>query len=432
MSTQNIEGKATGKKERVIFHMDGDAFFVGVEVAKNPALRGLPVVTGEERGIVSALSYEAKALGIVRGMPIFRLKKNFPQVIIMPGDYRSYAAYSRAMFDIVRRYADVVEEYSIDECFADLTGLDRTFIQDKCMTYLEIAERIKSEISSELNLSVSVGIAPTKVLAKAASKWVKPDGLTVIEPERAREFLAAIPIGKVWGIGPRTARVMQQKGVVTAGDFAEQTVGWVREHFSKPYEVLWRELKGEAVMRVDAEQKTEYKSIQKTRTFHPATNDRHFLLSELSKHIEDACRKARRYDLAARHISFFLKTTYFHYAGYSAALLAPTNAPEPIVALALEHLADMLAVHGDGVLYRTTGVTLHELVPASLVQEDLFGALLRSEDLARKFKVVHECIDVLEEKQGQRLVHLASSHASLLRKKKGTNEDDLDRDLLFL
>src|SRR3989338_7294143 len=132
--------------------MDGDAFFVGVEVAKNPKLKGLPVVTGEERGIVSALSYEAKALGIVRGMPIFRVKKDFPKVLVLPGDYVSYARYSSKMFDIVRRYADDVEEYSIDECFADLTGLEPPLK----MSYLQIAERIKREINSELQLSVSI------------------------------------------------------------------------------------------------------------------------------------------------------------------------------------------------------------------------------------------------------------------------------------
>ena len=116
--------------------MDGDAFFVGVEVAKNPKLKGKPVVTGEERGIVSALSYEAKAIGIVRGMSIYKVKKDFPSVIVVPGDYAAYAKYSSMMFDIVRRYADDVEEYSIDECFADLTGLDRPLK----MTYKEIAK----------------------------------------------------------------------------------------------------------------------------------------------------------------------------------------------------------------------------------------------------------------------------------------------------
>ena len=97
------------KKEKTILHIDGDAFFVGVEMAKNPKLKGKPVVTGEERGIVSALSYEAKAIGIKRGMPIFRVKRDFPKVIILPGDYKAYVKYSGKMFDIVRRYADDVE-----------------------------------------------------------------------------------------------------------------------------------------------------------------------------------------------------------------------------------------------------------------------------------------------------------------------------------
>src|SRR3989344_643518 len=161
-------------REKTILHMDGDAFFVGCEVSKNPKLKGKAVVTGEERGIVSALSYEAKAKGIVRGMPIFSLRKSFPEVLVLPGDYACYTRLSRAMFDIVRRYADEVEEYSIDECFADLTGLDKPLK----MSYLEIAERIKKEVNEELGLSVSIGLGPSKVLAKVASKWQKPNGLT--------------------------------------------------------------------------------------------------------------------------------------------------------------------------------------------------------------------------------------------------------------
>jgi len=157
--------------------MDGDAFFVSCEVAKNPKLKGKPVVTGEERGIVSALSYEAKALGITRGMSIYKVKKDYPRVIVVPGDYKSYAKYSGMMFDIVRRYADDVEEYSIDECFADLTGLDKPLK----MSYEEIGQRIKKEINDELGLSVSVGLASSKVLAKVASKYVKPNGFTIIE-----------------------------------------------------------------------------------------------------------------------------------------------------------------------------------------------------------------------------------------------------------
>jgi DNA polymerase-4/DNA polymerase V len=280
---------------------------VGVEVAKDPKLKGLPVVTGQERGIVSALSYEAKALGITRGMPIFRVKKLFPTVIIMSGDYKSYATYSAKMFDIVRRYADDVEEYSIDECFADLTGLEPLLK----MSYLEIAQRIKKEVNEELGLSITIGLAPTKVLAKVASKWVKPNGLTVITKDTAGDFLSKMSIDKIWGIGPRTAKKMIEMGIKTAGDFVNKDIVWVKENFSKPYEVIWNELRGEMMIHINTETKDEYASIQKTRTFHPATNDKVFLLSQLSKNIEDACAKARHYDLTPKKISFFLKPVSF-------------------------------------------------------------------------------------------------------------------------
>ncbi len=414
-------GKNEVKKEKVIFHMDGDAFFVGVEVAKNPALRGKPVVTGEERGIVSALSYEAKALGIVRGMPIFKVKKNFPAVIVLPGDYASYVRYSRKMFEIVCRYADDIEEYSIDECFADLTGLDRTLR----MTYTEIAERIKYEVNTEMDLSVSIGLAPTKVLAKVASNWVKPNGLTVITRETTLEFLTQKPIGKIWGIGPRTATFLEAKGIRTAGDFVGKGREWVKENLSKPYEIIWLELLGVYMLSIDPLPKTVYSSIQKTRSFHPATNDRIFLLSQLSKHIEEACTKARHYKLIPRKISFFLKTKDFQYKTYSVTLSAPTHAPEILVDLVKSKFKE---IYRAGVLYRTTGVTLHDLVSDSCSQADLFGGTSE----AHKFELIHKQIDILESKFGKRVVHLGSTHNALGHKALGTDADDIDRNLLFL
>lgn len=408
-------------KEKVLLHMDGDAFFVGVEVAKNPKLKGLPVVTGEERGIVSALSYEAKALGIVRGMPIFKLKKEFPQVIILAGDYASYAKYSSMMFDIVRRYADDVEEYSIDECFADLTGLTRPLK----MSYLEIAQRIKKEVNKELNLSVTIGLAPTKVLAKVASKWVKPNGLTVITRETMRDFLAEMDIEKIWGIGPRTSKKLIQEGIITAQDFIDKDISWVKEHYSAPYETIWKELHGISVMKLNADAKDTYSSIQKTRTFHPSTNDKIFLLSQLSKHIEEACAKARHYDLTPKKISFFLKDRDFNYSIRSVTLDVPTNSPEVLADIAAIELDK---IHKRGILYRTCGVTLHELCVHYKAQGNLFG----NADMADKFEAIHRQLDILESKLGKKVVHLGSTHNALTREVKGTDMDDIGRNLLFL
>jgi DNA polymerase-4/DNA polymerase V len=408
-------------KNKTILHIDGDAFFVGVEVAKNPKLKGKPVVTGEERGIVTALSYEAKALGVKRGMPIYQIKKHFPQVIIIPGDYKSYAKYSSLMFDIVRRYVDDVEEYSIDECFGDLTGLE----QPLKMSYKQIAERIKKEVNEELDLSVSLGVAPTKVLAKIASKWVKPNGLTVIERDKVKEFLVKTPIGKIWGIGPRTSESLERRGIKTALDFINKDISWVRNNLSKPYEVIWQELNGIYCIEIDSEPKTAYSSIQKTRTFHPATNDKIFLLSQLSKHVEEACTKARHFKLVAKKVSFFLKTSNFEYHTCSVSLNSPTNAPEVIVTLIGEKLKE---IHYQGTPYRTAGVTLHDLVSSAVTQNDLFGGSVQK----NKFEIVHEQIDSLEKKFGKKVVYLASTQKAIKRKTSGTDADDVERDLLFL
>jgi DNA polymerase-4/DNA polymerase V len=401
--------------------MDGDAFFVAVEIAKNPKLKGKAVVTGEEKGIVTALSYEAKALGVTRGLPVFQLKKLFPKVIILPGDYRSYAIYSQKMFDIVRRYADDVEEYSIDECFADLTGLDKPLK----MSYRQIAERIQKEIMDELSVSVSIGIAPTKVLAKVASKWKKPFGITVIEKEGIEDFLKNTTIGKIWGIGRQTTNFMHKMNIDTGYDFISKNVSWIREHLARPYETLWQELKGDSLLAIDPKPKTDYSSIQKTRSFHPATNDSIFLLSRLSKNIEEACAKARHYKLIPKKLSFFLKTRNFEYHRCVIPLSAPTNAPELLLKLIEEQFN---TIYQKGVLYRTTGVTLFELVPSSASQSDLFGGT----DRAHKFEAIHNQIDSLENKFGKKVVYLASTHRALKAKEKGTDADDLDRDLLFL
>ncbi|MDO8603839.1 MAG: DNA polymerase IV [bacterium] len=408
-------------KEKVIFHIDGDAFFVGVEVAKNPKLKGLPVVTGEERGIVSALSYEAKALGVVRGMPIFRVKKEFPSVIILPGDYQSYVHYSSLMFEIVNRYAYGVEEYSIDECFADFTGLDRTLKK----SYLEIAQEIKNVIRDELGISVSVGLAPTKVLAKVASNWQKPNGLTLIEIATASEFLKKVPVGKVWGIGPRTAEVLQRRGVQTAFDFASKDLAWVTTCLSKPYETIWHELHGASLLNVDTEAKASYSSIQKTRTFHPTTNDKNFLWSQLSRHIEDACTKARHYNLVPKKLTIFLKGQDFKISSHTITLPVPSSSPEVLVSLAHEHFNK---IYARGVLYRTSGIVLVDLLRNYSSQKDLFGGTIKAD----RFDMIHKQIDALQVKFGKRIVYLASSQNALEHKRGGTDSDDLDRDLLFL
>ncbi len=409
------------KRERVILHMDGDAFFVAVEVAKDPTLKGLPVVTGGERGIASAFSYEAKALGITRAMPIQKIKRNFPQVVVLNGDYKMYKKYSRAMFDIVRRYADDVEEYSIDECFADLTGIDKPLK----MTYLQIAERIKKEVNSELGLSVTIGLAPNKVLAKVASKWVKPNGLTVITKDIISNFLSSFDIEKVWGIGPRTSAFLKREGIVTASDFAAKDERWVRANCSSNYLDLWKELNGGSVMKVNQEIKSSYSSIQRMHTFHPATSDRKFLLAQLSKHVEDVCAQARRYSLIPKKVAITLRDKTLKYASTVITLREPTNAPEIILSIVEENLDELYA---SSMMYRATGITLQNLSKESNEQGTLFTF---EESKTDKFEEIHKELDALQNKFGKRVVHLGSSQGALKDKTEDIDPEDEDRNLLF-
>ena len=251
---------------RAILHVDGDYFFVSCELASKPWLKDRPVVTGHERGIATAMNPAAKALGVTRAMPVFRIRKLYPQVVILNSDYDSYDLYARRMYAIVRRYTPIVEEYSIDECFADITDSKDALK----MSYEEIARSIKRDLEVELGLSFSVGVSINKVTAKIASKWNKPSGLTLISMPELQEYLAKLPIGKVWGVGRSTSTMLRKLGIETAYQFTQGNREWIEASFSKPCRELYEELQGNYLHRVDSSSasKNEYVSISRTRTFY--------------------------------------------------------------------------------------------------------------------------------------------------------------------
>ena len=290
---------------RAILHVDGDSFFAACEIARNPRLKGKPVITGKERGIVSACTYDLKKRGITRGMRLDEVRKLAPDAIILPSDYETYSLFSERMYEIVRRYTPTVEEYSIDECFADLTGMRRV----NKMNYRDMAHAIKQELMVELGISFSVGLAATKVLAKVGSKWKKPDGFTVMPLNDVPKFLAKTPVGNVWGIGPNTGAFLEKFGIRTALDFAQKEESWVRVKTSKPILELWHELNGRSVLELMTEKKTGYQSIAKTKTFTPPSRNEDFIFSQLSKNIENACIKARRSRVPGRKYALATMTS---------------------------------------------------------------------------------------------------------------------------
>lgn len=398
VSSVNINLKKGDEFPRAIVHVDGDAFFVGCELAKRPWLKCLPVVTGEERGIVSALSYEAKALGIRRGMRMSDVRKMCPNIHIFSSDYESYLMYSQRMYRILKRYTEKVEAYSIDECFADITGLEETLK----MSYEEIARSIKNDLDSELGTTFSLGLSVNKVLAKSASKWQKPSGFTMIPFFKINEYLKEIPIGKIWGVGASTSVEMSKLNIYSAYEFASKTNAWVKEHFSKPSQELHAEFNGEFIHQVNVENTDEQKSVMRTRTFRPSSKNKNYIFSELSKNIEEACRKIRSLDLSTRDVYFFIKTSEFKYYGASVKLEVNSAVPQEIIKQIKEKFEDMFVPN---ILYRATGVRFGSLCHPHLATLDLFGKKMKEEKINEIYKVA----DILSQKFGEKTIYLASS-----------------------
>jgi DNA polymerase IV len=383
---------------RAILHIDGDAFFASCEQSRNPSYKGKPLITGKERGIASSLSYEAKALGVKRGMRLSDIKKLCPNVIILPSDYETYSLLSKRLYDIVRRYTNEVEEYSIDECFADLTGLRRPLR----MSYSQIAERIQRDLSVELGFTFSAGLGPNKIIAKIGSKWKKPSGFTVIAAKKIHLYLEHLPVEKVWGIGSQTSAYLNQNRVYTALEFARLQESWIKRHLTKPFYEIWQELNGRFVLPLDTKEKEDYASIQKTKTFTPPSRDPVFVFSQLSKNVENACMKARRYHLEAKKLYFFIKTQDFNYRGVEIKLNQGSILPNDLIKLIRPVFED---IFDQAYEYRATGICLFKLSTIGNMQLDLFGEALRIE----KFSKIFESVDTIRERYGKHTVCLGTS-----------------------
>ncbi len=197
-----------------ILHADLDAFYASVEQRDDPRLRGRPVIVGA--GVVLAASYEAKAYGIKTAMGGSRARRLCPQAMVVPPRMSAYSEASRAVFEVFEDTTPLVEGLSIDEAFLDVRGLERL-----SGTPVEIAARLRRRVLEEVGLPITVGVARTKFLAKVASGVAKPDGLLVVPPDGELAFLHPLPVERLWGVGPVTARKLHARGVTTVGEVAE-------------------------------------------------------------------------------------------------------------------------------------------------------------------------------------------------------------------
>jgi DNA polymerase-4/DNA polymerase V len=388
---------------RAILLLDGDAFFASCEQAVDPALLGKPVVTGKERNIVSAASYEARALGITRGVTLWDAKKRCPQLVVLPSDYETYSIFSKRVFEIMRRYTPTVEEYSIDEGFADLTGLRRLHH----LNYRDITKKMQLEIHKELGITVSAGLSITKTLAKIAAKKQKPAGFTAISGRDLPTALSDLLVGDIWNIGPSTAELLNRFGIKTAEQFAGASLEQVGKILTKPGVAVWNEINGRMVYPVAVQQGAPVQSISKMKTFTPPSNNKSYVYSQLMKNLDNACAKARRHLLLAKKIIIVLRKNDFRTYGLEAKLSRPSAFPLELSSV-VEEL--FMKTYEKDIFYRATGVLLVDLMGNTVFQPSLFDDTVKIE----KILFAYRAIDELREKYGKYVICQGSALSSVV------------------
>ena len=287
---------------RAIAHADMDAFYAAIEQRDDPALRGKPVVVGgaTPRGVVSAASYEARAFGVHSAMPSMQAKKLCPHAIFVPGRMSVYRRESRRIFEIFARFTPAVEGISLDEAFLDLTGTEKLFGPPE-----RTVERLRAEVRAETGLAVSVGLAPVKLVAKIASDLAKPDGLLVVRRGEVREFLAPLPVGRIWGVGPVARTRLESVGIHTIGDLARRPDTELRTLLGSFGPDAARLARGDDVREVEPYR--EAKSYSEENTFAHDVADPRELERAIRAHAEAVARRLRKDGLVARGVGLKLK-----------------------------------------------------------------------------------------------------------------------------
>jgi DNA polymerase-4 len=290
-----------------ILHVDMDAFYASVEVRRRPELRGLPVVVGGAgpRGVVSSASYEARAFGVRSAMPGGQARRLCPQAIFLPVDMPAYLAASAEVMSLFEEVTPLVEQISVDEAFLDVSGARRLLGSPA-----EIARSLRARIRTELHLPSSVGVAGTKFLAKLASTRAKPDGMLVVAPARALEFLHPLPVEALWGVGERTAEVLRRLGLRTVADVAQAPPGLLRQGVGEAAAAHLHELaSGRDPRRVQTERVE--KSISAETTFDVDVRDPDVVRRTLLAQSNRVAARLRAAGYAGRTVAIKIRLSDF-------------------------------------------------------------------------------------------------------------------------
>jgi len=336
---------------RRILHVDMDAFYASVEQRDDPSLRGKPVAVGGSptgRGVVAAASYEARAFGVHSAMSMARAVRLCPSLLIVRPDFQKYRAASNAVFSIFRDVTPLVEPLSLDEAYLDVT--ENSWGETLATT---VARRVKARILEETRLTASAGVAPNKFLAKVASGWKKPDGLTVISPERIEPFLQQLPVDALWGVGPVTAKKLRARGIERLVDVRTTDAQVLREAVGSMAD--WLRQLSNGIDERPVTPHREAKSSGSENTYPEDLTDAEVIRQEVAEMASRAVGWLARKDLFARTVT--LKVRYSDFTTITRShTSAPTREETEIAARAIALLAKTDAGRRS---VRLLGVSVH-------------------------------------------------------------------------
>jgi DNA polymerase-4 len=377
--------------EKAILHLDIDAFYPSVEVLDHPQLKGKAVIVGgtRARGVVSSASYEARKFGVHSAQPMATAVRLCPKGIFLPVRMARYKEVSSQVFKIFHLFTPLVEPVSIDEAFLDATGSTRLFGQPK-----DIAATIKRVVREETGLTISAGLAPSKFVAKIASDLDKPDGLTVVLPERVRAFLDPLPIDKMWGVGKQTQGRLHGLGIRTIGDLGRFPAKVLEKKFGK-HGIKMHQL-ALGIDERDVVPWSEAKSIGHEETFSRDILKQEAARKEILSLAQKVARRMRRKGLSGRTITLKVKYSDFAQVTRSATLSALTSDGHTIFSTACG-LMEKTDVGRKPI--RLLGVSVSQLSRAFASTEQL--SLFREGETSSKRKNLNAALDSVSERFGE-------------------------------
>ncbi|WP_418277224.1 DNA polymerase IV [Isoptericola jiangsuensis] len=383
-----------------ILHVDMDAFFASVELARRPELRGLPVIVGgRERGVVLAATYEARAFGVRSATSMAHALRLCPQAVVVPPDHGAYREVSRSVMEMLAEITAVVEQVSVDEAFLDVAGARR-----RLGPATRIGEELRERVRREHGITCSVGIARNKLVAKLASTHAKPDGLMLVPASATEAFLRTLPVGAMWGVGDKTEQVLARWGITTVAELADTDVDVLRAAVGKVSGAHLHDLAWGRDPRPVVAGRAE-RSIGAESTFGQDVRD----LAEVSRRLrtlaDRVAARLRGHDVVARTVALKVRTSDFRTLTRSRTLAVPTDVAQEVFVVARDLLA---AVDLRGLPVRLVGVRAENLQEraVTVTQPSIFEVDEPRPEARRDAEVA---VDAVRERFGSASIALGAS-----------------------